>query len=251
MSEIRLIDASGAVATGKALDIRQSGPVEHFDTQIVGSDAVLSAAGASAIVVADEVAAGEWEGERGLALLRQLVRSGTKAPLVFAGPRQLWLMEKAYAELKVPANRLIGTAASAMVAAARAWAGLELGLASVHLTAVGRPPALTIAWSSATSEGVLVTDRVPAHRLLALSASLTKLWPPGPLSIGAATAPIVEALIAGSRQWHSAVTVLDGELGARGRAVLLPLEFGIGRVASHLVPSLSPQERTELMNSVG
>jgi hypothetical protein len=33
--------------------------------------------------------------------------------------------------------------------------------------------------------------------------------------------------------------------------VLLPLELGIGRVASHVVPSLSPQERTELMNSVG
>jgi hypothetical protein len=102
VSEIRLIDADASVAAGKALDIRQSGPVERFDTQIVGMEAVLSAAGASAIVVADEVAAGEWEGERGLALLRQLVRSGTSAPLVFAGPRQLWLMEKAYAELNRP-----------------------------------------------------------------------------------------------------------------------------------------------------
>ena len=102
-----------------------------------------------------------------------------------------------------------------------------------------------------TTAGVLVTDRVPAHRLIAVSESLAGLWPPGPVAIAAATAPIVEALVSGSRRWHPAMTVVDGVLGARGRAVLLPLELGRGRVLAHVIPSLSPQERTELLNSVG
>ncbi len=250
VAEIRLIDASVAVAAGKALDINQSGPVEQFDTRIIASDRPLAAAGATVVVVADDLGTGEWEGDRGLALVAALVRAGIEAPLVFAGPGQMWLMEKARTELKVAADRLLGTAPSAMVSAARAWTGLELGLASVEVAIVGRPPALVACWSAATAGGTLVTDRVAAHRLLALSDSLVRLWPPGPLAIAAATAPIVEALIDGSRRLHSALTILDGEIGARDRAAMLPLELGPGRVVSRAVPSLSPQERTELLSSI-
>jgi hypothetical protein len=200
--------------------------------------------------VADEMDAGEWEGERALAMVGRLVRAGVTAPLVFTGAGALWLMEKCYGELKIPADRLIGTAASAMVSAIRGWAGLELGLSTVNATAVGRPPGLIVGWSAATAEGALLTDRIAPHRLLVLSEQLTSLWPPGPFAVASATAPVVEALIAGSRQLHPALTIVDGDLGARGRAVLLPLDLANGRVRSHVVPSLSPQEQTDLLSSV-
>jgi hypothetical protein len=152
--------------------------------------------------------------------------------------------------LKVPADRLIGTASSAMVGAVQAVAGLELGLAAVELTVVGRPPALVIGWSAAAVDGSLVSEQIAAHRLLAISQMLPRLWPPQPYAIASATAPIVEALVAGSRKRHPALTLLDGQLGARGRAVMLPLGLGRGRVLSHVVPSLSPQERTEMVNGI-
>jgi hypothetical protein len=247
---VRLIDASAAVAAGKALDIRQSGPVERFDTIIEADDDVRASATADVIVVADEVAAGEWEGDRGLAMIRQLVQAGITAPLVFAGPSQLWLMEKVYRELKVPAARLVGSAASAVATAVGALAGLETGTSAVDVAVVGRPPGLVIGWTSAGSRGLLITDQVAAHRLAAISQMLPKLWPPKPYAIGAATAPIVEALVDGSRRHHHAVTVIDGDFGARGTAVMLPLRLGRGRIISHTLPSLSPQERTEFMNAV-
>ena len=245
-----LIDASASAAAGKALDIVQSGPVERFDTSVTASDRVLDAAGASVIVVADEIAAGEWEGERGLALMAQLARAGTKAPIVFAGPRQVWLMERAFREVGLPADRLIGTAASAIAAAARTWAGLEVGLSAADVAVVGRPPQFVAGWTAALAGGAALADRVPPHRLLALSASLAKLWPPGPFAIASATAPVIEGLISGSRQLHPAMTILDDVPGARGRAVMLPLELGQGRVLSRQMPALSPQERTELMNAI-
>lgn len=248
--EIRFVDASAGVASGKALDILQAGPVEKFDVRLSGTADVLAAASADVVVVADEHAEGEWQGDRGLAMLRPLLRAGIKAPLVFAGPRQAWLMEACARELKVPGERLVGSAPSALVSAARAFAGLELNLSSVELTIVGRPPAFVVGWSTATTAGALVTDRVPAHRLLAITQALARLWPSGPHAIGAATAPIVEALLMGSRQFHPALTMLDGELGARGHAVMLPLELGRGRVLGHVLPSLSPQERTELSNGI-
>jgi malate dehydrogenase len=248
---VRLIDAGGTVASGKALDIRQSGPVERFDTIVEADTDVLASASASVIVVADEAAGGEWRDERGLAMVQQLVRAGITAPLVFAGPSQARLMEQAYRELKIPAHRLVGSAAGALAGAVRAVAGLEIGQSSIDVAVVGRPPSLVIGWAAASVDGTLLTDCVPAHRLLAIEQTLPKLWPPKPYAIASATAPIVEALIDGSRRRHHGTTILDGEHGARGSAVMLPLELGRGRVLSHPLPSLSPQERTEFLNAIG
>ena len=124
---------------------------------------------------------------------------------------------------------------------------MELGLSSVELTVVGRPPRFVVGWSAASAAGSLIVDRVPAHRLLAISESLARFWPPGPCAIGSATAAIVEALIFGSRRMHPALTVGDHGLGAAGSAVMVPLELGRLRVLSHVVPSLSPQERTAVL----
>lgn len=249
--DIRFVDANATVARGKALDIQQSGPIEQFDTRLSATSDVLAATGATVIVVADSIDDGEWSGERGVALIAELARGGTTAPLVFAGPAQTGLMEACYRELKIPANRLVGTGPSAIVGIVRALAGIELNATSVEVTVVGQPPTFVVGWSAASAAGSLLTDRIPGHRLLAISASLPKLWPPGPQSIAAATAPVVEGLILGSRRLHPALTVLDGELGTRGAAVLLPLSLGRHRVLSHTMPSLSPQERTTLINGLG
>jgi malate dehydrogenase len=249
--EVRLVDASVAVAAGKTLDIRQAGPVLGFDTVVSAEADILSAAGATVIVLADSIEGGEWTGDRGRMVLEQIVRAGSQAPIVFAGPEQAPLMEAAYRDLRIPAHRLVASAPAALVSAVRALAGMEMNVASVDVTVVGRPPTFVIGWSAAAAGGSLVTDRVAAHRLLAISASMKKLWPSGPHAIGSATAEIVEALIQGRRRAISALTILDGELGARGAAVLLPLDLGRLRVLGHTLPSLSPQERTEFANAIG
>lgn len=250
--DVRLIDASASVAAGKALDIRQSGPIDGYDTRVSGEGDVLAAIGADVIVIADASGEGEWEGDRGLALVRQLIAAGATAPLVFAGPKQTWLMEAVARELRVPADRIVGTAAAAVTGAVRALVALEADVSGtdVALVVAGRPPAFVIVWSSATIGGSLVTDRVPAHRLMAISHQLKGLWPTGPYAIGAATAPIVEGLLAGTRAHLPGVTIIDQEWGVRSRAALLPLTLGRGRVLAHHAPSFSGQERVEFMNGV-
>jgi malate dehydrogenase len=248
--EVRLIDNQGQVAAGKALDILQSGPIGKYDTQLTATADPLAAAGSDVVIVADDTATGEWEGDRGLALLQRLDRAGVTGPIVLAGPKQAWLMEAAIRELKMAPDRLVGSAAAAAVNAAAALVHIELGETGASVAVTGRPPSLVIGWSSASIGGTLVTERVAAHRLLALSATLQKLWPPGPQAIAAPTALIAEALTSGSRRLLPALTILDGEFGLRGRSALLPLELGNGRILRRVVPSLSPQERTEMITVV-
>jgi malate dehydrogenase len=248
VSGVQLIDAETDAAKGKALDIAQSAPIDHFDTRVSAGSDPLAAVGAPVIVIADELSGGEWTGDRGAALVEQLVRAGSRAPLVFAGPGQTALMELCVRRLGVPSNRVVGTAASAIVGAVRAMAAVELDLADIELAVVGRPPAFTIGWSAATNSGVYVTDRIAPHRLLSISQTMPRLWPPGPFAIGAATARVVEALLNGTRRLECATTVIDGDLGVRNTAVMLPLRLGHQRVLSYEMPSLSPQERTALVN---
>ena len=250
VNKIQLLDAEGGVASGKALDLRQTTPVVGVDVAVTGSDDLLSASGAAAIVIADRVNGGEWQGEEALALIGRLVRAGSAAPLVFAGGAQTPLLEASHVELRVPADRLLGTATSGLVSAVKAVVGADIGRGGVELTIGGRPPALVVGWSSASVEGTALSEFLPPHRTLAISNSLRKLWPPGPQTIGAATAVIVDALINGSRRLHVATTILDGEFGVRRVAGALPVELGRGRVLRRVVPAFSPQERTEVVNSL-
>ena len=245
VSAVQIIDTDAQVAAGKALDMLQAGPITGVNTRVSAAADPLSATGASVIVIADTVKDGEWTGHAGLSLVEQLVRAGSAAPIVFAGPSQTALLEASARELKLPAHRLIGSASSAILGTAQSLAGMELGLSSVELTVVGRPPRFVVGWSAASTAGSLIVDRVPAHRLLALSQSLARFWPPGPYAIGAATAAIVEALIFGSRRMHPALTVAEHGLGPAGSAMMLPLQLGRLRILSHVMPTLSPQERTQ------
>ena len=243
------VDENAQAAAGKMLDIAQSGPIGRYDTQLSAAGDALAAAGADAIVFADDLARGEWEGERGLALVQSLTRAGAAAPFIFAGPKQLWLMEAAAREAGVAPHRLVGTAASAAVPTVAALVHIELGETGAHVAVTGRPPVFVPAWSAATMGAALLTERMPAHRLLSLTATLGKFWPPGPQAIAAPTALVIEALLMGSRRRHTALAMLDGELGARSVAGLAELELGRGRILSRSLPTLSPQEKTEAANA--
>ena len=125
VAEVRLIDPDGRIAEGKALDIRQSAPIEAFSTRLSAAIDCKAAVGADVIVLADEAGTGkEHAGEAGLALVRQLSRAGSHAPIVFAGVTQRDLIASAVSELRLPRARVLGCAPAALESALRAMAAL-------------------------------------------------------------------------------------------------------------------------------
>ena len=107
---IRLVDEAGSIAAGKALDIAQAAPIEGFATQVSGVTDVASAAGASVIVIADRVGAGEWRGDEAALLVKRLAQTAPKAVLVCAGASQREVVDRAVRELHLDRKRIFGTA---------------------------------------------------------------------------------------------------------------------------------------------
>lgn len=249
--DVRLIDEAGTQPAGKALDIRQAGPVDGYDTRLTGHAGFDAAAGASVVAIADRFDGSEWQGDAGLAMLAKLLPLIGDAPLVFAGANQLWLMEAAHRELKVPAWRMAGSAPMALEGAVRALAAIAIDAAApdVTLRLYGRPPAaIVIGWSAATVAGSPLENVLAAHQRIGISDRAKGLWPPGPTALGSAAARVAEAFAHGSRRQLTCAAV--GERWARGTAVALTATIGRGRILKAERPALSGREQVELDNAL-
>ncbi|MEO8076896.1 MAG: hypothetical protein ABI818_11230 [Acidobacteriota bacterium] len=248
--EVRLIDLDEKVARGKALDIRQAGPVEGFSTRVTAAGSLAAAAGADAIVIADHAnGQGEHTGEAGLALLRQLAALESSAPIVCAGAMQRDLIARAVTELHLAPRRIVGSAPLALESALRALAGLIMDVSGVEISlrVMGVPPrAAVAAWEEASVFGQPLTSHVAPHELAALTARIPGLWPPGPYALASAASRVAEALARGSRRRFSCFVTVS-----RGRVAAMPVELGQDGIVRIIEPALTRQERTLFENAIG
>jgi malate dehydrogenase len=246
VAEVRLIDSHGSVAQGKALDILQSSAVERFATHVTAAQALHSAAGARAIVIADSAAtASEHSGEVGLAIVREIAAIEPTSPIVFAGGDQQDVIERTVSELHVRRSRVLGSAPAALESALRALSGLALDGSGVEvqLRIAGSPPKrIAAGWEGATAFGLPLRSQLAAHAVAALTERVPGLWPPGPYALASAAARVVEAIANGSRKRFTCFVSL--EAGPTRHAVsAMPVELGRQGVVQVLEPPLTRHER--------
>jgi malate dehydrogenase len=249
VSEIRLIDSEERIAQGKALDIRQSSPIDGFATAVGANGSIAAVAGAAAILLADPASGmAEYGGEEGLALLRRINAVETAAPIVCAGASQRELVARAISELHIPESRIVGSAPLALESALRALAGLALDASGVPivLSVLGVPPRnAVVAWEEASVSGQPLAAHLPAHVIAALNARIPGLWPPGFYALASAASRVVEAIVTGSRQRYSCFVGVG-----RGTVAAMSVELGPEGVRRVIEPVLTRQERTRLENAL-
>jgi malate dehydrogenase len=250
---IRVIDEQGRAADGKALDIAQAAAVEGFATQISSATDWSTAAGAGVIVIADRFGGGEWSGEEGLQLLRQLARCAPDAVLLCAGASQRELVDRGVRELHVGWRRLLGSAPEALAAGARALVALTANGSprDVALSVLGIPPSHTVVpWEDATLAGFALTRLVDEPTRRRLAARVAALWPPGSYALATAAALAVEAIAGRTRRIVSAFVAPDTTAGQRSRTAAMPVRLGPGGIVDVLTPTLSVGEKVALENAM-
>jgi len=248
-----LVDESGRVAEGKALDIAQAAPVEGFATQLSGTTDVASVAGAAVVIVTERFAAGPWSTEDGLLLLTRLRQMAPRATILCAGATSRDLVERGVRELRIDRRRLFGSAPEALASGARALIALSVNASprEVALAVLGVPPTHTvIAWEEATVGGFALTRQLDEPSRRRLAARVAALWPPGPYALASAAAVAIEAMAGRSRRSVCCFVAPDNSSGTHARASSLPVRLDSGVIAGTLQPSLSVVERVAWENAV-
>lgn len=251
--EVRLIDPAGRIAEGKALDIAQSAPVETFSTRVRAATDPAAAAGADVIALADLVEAGDVSGESGLALVRQIARLESAAPLLFCGGSQVDLMRRTIHELHVPRPRVLGSAPLALESSVRAVTAalIDASPQDLAIGIAGTPPrGFVIGWDAATAFNQSIGRVVPPHHLASISARVAGLWPPGPFALASAAGRVAEALALGTRRRYTCFAAVDVPGTGLGIIAAVPVAIRQGAVGAVLEPALSRHERTLFENSL-
>jgi malate dehydrogenase len=256
VDRIRFIDDRTSVASGKALDVLQSGPVRGSDTPVESTSDLASAADAAAIILADTAGPDAWSGEAELELLRGLQRAGAleRAVLICAGAGHRVLMQRGIEELRVPRRRLIGSAPEALASAARTLVALEARAASpqVALCVMGNPPGkMVVPWTEASIAGHSVASLLTAAQLHRVERQVRGLWPPGPGTLGTAAAVLAEAVVRGSRSVFSSFVSLDRDNGTAAPVCAWPVAVGPAGIERIATPALSGRDRVVVDEVLG
>ena len=254
VGRIVLVDGSKGVAAGKALDIRQSGPIEGFHTRLDGGDDMSRLIGCHVCVIADQAPAAEWSGDTGLANLARLVQHTGSAPLVAACAGVAPLMLAAVREAGVARDRFIGSAPEALAGAIKAIVAMEAGCSpsEVGLTVLGAPSSgFVVPWIEASIGGHALDRVFTQAQITRVEARVDRLWPPGPFALGLAAAMVTEALVTSSRRTWSVLNVLDGEWGVRGRVGVVPALLSTTGIVHRREPELTGRDRVRLGTALG
>jgi malate dehydrogenase len=256
VARVVLIDDAASVATGKALDIQQSGAIARFHTRLEGANDLSRATGCAACVVADRAGrpSTEWQGDEALALLKRLAPFLGDVPIVLAGTSQAPVIPLAVLEAGMRRERLLGSAPEALAHATRAIVAMEAGCSpsEVGLTVLGTPPSgFVVPWSDASIGGYALERVLTQVQLTRLEARVARLWPPGPFALGAAAARVVEGVVNSSRRAFSVLAMLGGEFGVRGRVGAVPAVLAASGIVQTRVPPLNTRERVRLEIALG
>jgi malate dehydrogenase len=250
---IRLVDETGRVAEGKALDITQAAPIEGFATGLLGSADLSAAGGAAVVIIADRVGGTAWQGADGLMLLKRLTELASRSVILCAGASQRELVDDGVRTLHIARERLFGTAPEALAAGARAMVALEMDASprDVALSILGVPPSrVVIPWEEATSAGFALTKLLDEPARRRVGARIAALWPPGPYALAAAAAKAVESMSGRTRAVVSCFVAPDDAGGVRTRTAALPARLGLSGIERIVLPTLSAVDRVALDNAM-
>jgi malate dehydrogenase len=251
-TSIRLVDESGRIAEGKALDLMQAAALEGFAAHVTGGPDLAATRTASFIILADCATRGEWRGDEAFTLLRRLP-IGRSRPVVCAGANQRDLVERAVREAGFMRTRVLGSSPEALAAAMRTTVASETqgSAKDVALAVLGIPPSQTVlSWDNVTIGGVAAARALDEPTRRRLTERLPRLWPPGPYGLAAAAARVIEGFAGRSRAVLSCFVAPDDRLGKKMRTAAIPVRLDSGSIVETELPALSVRDRIALDNAV-
>jgi malate dehydrogenase len=268
--DVTMIDVVEGMPQGKALDMRQSGPLQDFGVEIVGSNDYAAVAGSDVVVVTAGLA--RKPGMDRMELLQKNVGivAGVSKAIREHAPNSVIVMVTnpldvmAYVAMKVsgfPRERVVGMAGVLDSARFRAFIAMELGMSVVDVSAMvlgGHGDSMVPLPRFSTVGGVPITELMDGATIARISdrtrkggAEIVNLLKTGSAyyAPGTSSAQMAEAILKNRRHLLPCSVLLTGEYGLKDVFCGVPVVLGAGGLRKVVTLKLTPEESAELHKS--
>lgn len=271
LGDIVLLDIVEGMPQGKALDLRQAGPVERFDSAVVGTNDYKDTAGSDVIIITSGLARKPGMSRDDLLIKNvEIVRSVTEQAakhspdailIVVSNPLDA-MVYTAWKASGFPTHRVMGQAGVLDTARYRTFIAMELGCSVEDITALllgGHGDDMVPLPSYTSVAGIPVTHLIPKDRLDAIvdrarkgGGEIVGLLKTGSAyyAPAAASVQMAEAIIKDKKRILPVAAYCDKEYGIGGYYVGVPAVLGKNGVEKVLEVPLSADEKAAFKISI-
>jgi malate dehydrogenase len=270
LADVVLIDIIEGVPQGKALDLLQSGPVEGYDSQIVGTNDYKDTVNSDVVVITaglprrpgmsrDDLLMKNYEIVKGVT--EQVVKYSPNSILIIVSNPLDAMVQTAFRVSGFPKQRVIGMAGVLDSARFRSFIAMELKVSVENIHAFvlgGHGDTMVPLPRYSTVAGIPITELLSKERIDALvkrtrdgGAEIVGLLKTGSAyyAPSASVVEMVEAIFKDKKKILPCAAYLEGEYGIHGYYVGVPAKLGKSGVEEVIQIKLTPEEDAALKKS--
>jgi malate dehydrogenase len=270
LADVVLIDIIEGVPQGKALDLLQSGPVEGYDSQILGTNDYKDTANSDIVIITaglprrpgmsrDDLLMKNYEIVKGVT--EQVVKYSPNSILIIVSNPLDAMVQTAFRVSGFPKQRVIGMAGVLDSARFRTFIALELNVSVENIHAFvlgGHGDTMVPLPRYSTVAGIPITELLSKERIDALvkrtrdgGAEIVGLLKTGSAyyAPSASTVEMVDAIFKDKKKILPCAAYLEGEYGIHGYYVGVPAKLGKSGVEEIIQIRLTPEEDAALKKS--
>ena len=270
LADIVLVDVIEGMPQGKALDLMETGPVEDFDTKLIGTNDYKDTANSDIVVITAGLARKPGmsrddllEANRKIvyACTENVVKYSPNAILVIVSNPLDAMCHVAKAVSKFPKHRVFGMAGILDTARFRCFLSMEMGVSVEDIQAMvlgGHGDTMVPLPRYTTVAGVPITELLPKEKIDAIvqrtakaGGEIVALLKTGSAyySPSASVIQIVEAILKDKKRVVPCAAYLEGEYGIKGLYVGVPIKIGAKGVEQVIELKLTAEEQAALNKS--
>jgi malate dehydrogenase len=270
LGDVVLVDIIEGMPQGKALDLAQAGPVEGFDSRLVGTNGYRETAGSDIVVITSGIARKPGMSRDDLlntnaaivsSVTEEVVRHSPNAILIVVSNPLDAMTQVAFRKSGFPKNRVIGMAGILDSARMRTFLAQALNVSVENVTAFvlgGHGDTMVPLPRYSTCAGIPVTELLPkdvldkiVDRTAKGGAEIVSLLKTGSAyyAPSASAVEMVEAILKDKKKILPCAAYLEGEYGISGLFVGVPVKLGANGIEEIIQINLTAEERAALQKS--
>jgi len=269
-ADVVVMDIIEGLPQGKALDLRQAGPIRYYDTNLVGTNKYEDTANSDVVVITSGVPRKPGMSRDDLVLTNMKIVKEVTENVAKHSPKCIIIMVAnpldAMAHLalhvsKFPRNRVIGMSGILDTARFRTFVAMELGVSVEDVSALilgGHGDQMVPITRLAAVGSVPLSELMPQEKIAKIAertvkggAEIVALLKTGSAfyAPGAGAAQIVDSIILDKKRVLPCSVYLEGEYGIKGVFVGVPAKIGTGGIEKIMEVKLTAEENAALKKS--